>query len=251
MTHPFEVRIELTVDATPDQVWDAIASGPGVDSWFLGHTEIDSENKTSTLDVFGTGNPVASVITLWEPGHRYAAQETQETQERNRDRAFHAGEWLIEAHEGGGAVVRYVHSGLIGGETWEAEYNGLGVGDRGYLARLVVYLAHFAPRTVTRSIYLPGPATVDPWAAMTAAVGTGTDAADGQPARLTVPGIEPVEGIVEFVVLRNFVGMRTDDAMYALIHGYDNRVFANAHYFDDRDRSTEVEAWQAWLETFA
>jgi hypothetical protein len=29
MTHPFEVRGEITVDATPDQVWDAIASGPG------------------------------------------------------------------------------------------------------------------------------------------------------------------------------------------------------------------------------
>ena len=27
MTHPFEVRNEFTVDATPDEVWDAITSG--------------------------------------------------------------------------------------------------------------------------------------------------------------------------------------------------------------------------------
>ena len=29
MTHPFEVRDEITVDATPDEVWEAIAYGAG------------------------------------------------------------------------------------------------------------------------------------------------------------------------------------------------------------------------------
>jgi hypothetical protein len=28
-------------------------------------------------------------------------------------------------------------------------------------------------------------------------------------------------------------------------------VFATAHYFDDRDPSTETEAWQNWLSGFA
>jgi hypothetical protein len=86
---------------------------------------------------------------------------------------------------------------------------------------------------------------------MTAAVGAGTDAADGEPARLTVPGIEPVDGVVEFVAPPSFVGMRADDAMYMLIHGYNDTMFATAHYFDDRDRSAETEAWQAWLGTLA
>jgi hypothetical protein len=94
---------------------------------------------------------------------------------------------------------------------------------------------------------MPGPITKDSWAAMTAAVGVSADAADGQPARLSVPGIEPVDGTVEFVVSPSFVGMRTDDAMYMLIHGYNDMVFATAHYFDDRDPSTETEAWQNWL----
>jgi hypothetical protein len=52
---------------------------------------------------------------------------------------------------------------------------------------------------------------------------------------------------VEFVGSPSFVGMRTDDAMYMLIHGYNDMVFATAHYFDDRDPSTETEAWQNWL----
>jgi len=82
---------------------------------------------------------------------------------------------------------------------------------------------------------------------MTAAVGVGPDAADGQPARLSVPGIEPVDGTVEFTGSPSFVGMRTDDVMYMLIHGYNDMVFATAHYFDDRDPSAETEAWQSWL----
>jgi len=243
MTHPFEVRGEITVDATPDQVWDAIASGPGVDSWLMGRTEIDSDSKTSTFDMFGDIS--TSAITVWEPGHRFATQE-----DRNPDGTFMAFEWLIEARDGGGAVVRFVHSGSLG-ENWEAEYNGLSVGDHAYASKLAVYLAHFAPRTAKHSTFLPGPINKDSWAAMTAAVGAGTDAAAGQPARLTVPGIEPVDGVVEIVFPPSFVGMRTDDTLYVLIRGYNDMVFATAHYFDDRDRSAEAEAWQAWLATLA
>ena len=239
MTHPFEVRDEFTVDATPDEVWEAITRGPGVDSWLMGRTEIDSDSKTATFDMFG--HVSRSSITAWEPGHHYATQE-----DKNPDGTFMAMEWLIESRDGGGAAVRFVHSGLLG-EDWEAEYNGLSVGDRAYMRKLVVYLEHFAPRTARQSVFLPGPVTQDAWAAMTAAVGVGADAADGQPARLSVPGIEPVDGTVEFVISRSFVGMRTGDAMYTLIHGYNDMVFATAHYFDDRDPSAEAEAWQNWL----
>jgi uncharacterized protein YndB with AHSA1/START domain len=243
MTHPFEVRGEITVDATPDQVWDAIASGPGVDSWLMGRTEIDSASKTSTFDMFG--NTSTSAITAWEPGHRFATQE-----EKNPDGTFMAFDWLIEARDGGGAVVRFVHSGMLG-EDWEAEYNGLSAGDQAYLKKLGVYLAHFAPRTARNGMFLPGPVIKDSWAALTAAVGAGADAADGQPARLTVPGIEPAEGTVEVVSSPSFVGMRTEDAMYTLIHGYNDMVFATAHFFDDRDRSAELQAWQDWLASLA
>lgn len=243
MTHPFEVRDEITVDATPEQVWAAIASGPAVDSWLMGRTEVDSEGKSATFEMFGA--VARSSITAWEPGRHYATRE-----DTKPDGTFMAMEWLIESRDGGGAVVRFVHSGVLG-EDWEAEYNGLSVGDHAYLTKLAVYLKHFAPRTATHSLFMPGPTVKDSWAAMTAAVGAGADVADGQPARLSVPGIEPVEGTVEFVVKPSFVGMRTDDAMYTLIHGYNDMVFATAHYFDGRDPSAETGAWQDWLARLA
>jgi hypothetical protein len=239
MTHPFETRGEIVVDATPDEVWQAIASGPGVDSWLMGRTEIDGANKTVTFTMFGEVS--TGTITAWEPGHRYAWHE-----DPNPDGTFTAYEWLIEARDGGGTVVRVVHSGLLG-ENWEAEYDGLSVGDHAYRTRLAVYLTHFAPRTATHSLFMLGPITQDSWAAMTAAVGVGPDAADGQLARLDVPGIEPVDGTIEFAMPPRVVGMRTDHAMYMVIHGYDGMVGATAQFFDDRDRSTETEAWQNWL----
>jgi uncharacterized protein YndB with AHSA1/START domain len=239
MTHPFEVSDEFTVDATPEQVWQAITTGPGVDSWLMGKTEVDSDGKTATFDMFG--HVSRSAITAWEPGRHYATKE-----DPNPDGTFMAMEWLIESRDGGASAVRFVHSGLLG-DDWEAEYNGLSVGDHAYMAKLAVYLLHFAPRTARNSVFLPGPVTKDSWAAMTAAVGVGADAADGQPARLSVPGIKPVDGTVEFTGQPSFVGMRTDDAMYMLIHGYNDTMFATAHYFDDRDPSVETEAWQGWL----
>lgn len=243
MTHPFELPNEFTVDATPDEVWAAIASGPGIDSWLMGRTEVDSVDKTVTFSMYGqvsTGS-----ITAWEPGHHYAMQE-----EKKPDGTFTAQEWLIESRDGGGAVVRVVHSGLLG-DDWEAEYNGLSVGTRAYLRKLVVYLNHFAPRAGKASLFLPGPITKDSWADLTAAVGVGAEAVDGQPARLSVPGIEPVDGTVEFTSSPSYVGMRTDDAMYLLMHGYEDMVFVNAHFFDDRDPSAETEAWQNWLKGLA
>jgi uncharacterized protein YndB with AHSA1/START domain len=32
----FEVREAIELEATPQQVWEAIATGPGLDSWFMG-----------------------------------------------------------------------------------------------------------------------------------------------------------------------------------------------------------------------
>ena len=40
MGRPFENRSEAEVPASPDEVWAAIASGPGIDSWFMGRSEV-------------------------------------------------------------------------------------------------------------------------------------------------------------------------------------------------------------------
>jgi hypothetical protein len=224
-------------------VWEAIASGPGIDSWLMGHWELDSANKTITFTMFGEVS--RGTITVWEPGHRYAWQS-----DKDPDGTFTAREWLIEARDGATTVLRGVHSGLLG-EDWEAEYNGLTLGDAAYMKKLAVYIEHFAPRTTTDPQFLPGPIADHAWAAMTEVFGVSAAPVDGQPAKLNVPGIEPIDGTIEFVIAPSVVGMRTDDAMYMLMQGPTGVVAATAQYFDNRDRSTESEAWQNWLNGLA
>ena len=40
MGRPFENRSEAEVPASPDEVWAAIASGSGIDSWYMGRSEV-------------------------------------------------------------------------------------------------------------------------------------------------------------------------------------------------------------------
>src|SRR5690606_34411451 len=41
MGRSFEMPQEAEVPATPEEVWEAISTGPGIDSWYLGRTQID------------------------------------------------------------------------------------------------------------------------------------------------------------------------------------------------------------------
>src|ERR1700721_2476927 len=105
---------------SPDRLsarWLLARAGPGVDSWLMGRTESDSASKSATFTMFG--EVANSSITVWEPGHRFATQE-----DKKPDGTFTAMEWLIESREGGGAVGRFVHRGLLGDDS-EAEYDGL------------------------------------------------------------------------------------------------------------------------------
>ena len=40
MGHQFAQHHEAEVPAGPDEVWAAIATGPGIDSWFMGRNEV-------------------------------------------------------------------------------------------------------------------------------------------------------------------------------------------------------------------
>ncbi len=53
MTHPFEVTGEIALDATPEEVWDAIATGPGIDAWFMGHNEVGPARAAATAMTMG------------------------------------------------------------------------------------------------------------------------------------------------------------------------------------------------------
>jgi len=59
---PFKFEVE--VPATPEQVWEAIATGPSFRPWFTAHKDRWPAGGTITTN-FGPGMDVSSPITAW------------------------------------------------------------------------------------------------------------------------------------------------------------------------------------------
>ena len=53
MGRPFENRNEAEVPASPDEVWAAIATGPGIDSWFMGRSQVQPGAGVGTKLIAG------------------------------------------------------------------------------------------------------------------------------------------------------------------------------------------------------
>ena len=71
MGSQFELTNEITIDATTEQVWEAIATGPGIDSWFMGHSAVAPRTGGKTrFEMFGQVSE--ATITAFEPGRRFA-----------------------------------------------------------------------------------------------------------------------------------------------------------------------------------
>ncbi|MFL6140495.1 MAG: SRPBCC family protein [Labedaea sp.] len=245
MPHEFEVREEINLDATPEQVWAAIATGPGIDAWFMGHSEIEP-GQGGTVRMSMPGWTAESTITAWEPGKHFAYKS-----EVNPDGSFMAFESIIEGRSGGSTVLRFVHSGFLGDEDWETEYDALRNGDRMYLEKLAVYVKHFAGRAATYNLFELGSAVADAervWAAYREALGLAGPVSVGDKATVRVDGLAPATGVVEFVRLPWWVGVRTDDGFYSLMWGHrDTPVVEYTAFNDDVDGSRIEQAWQGWL----
>src|SRR5262245_24964779 len=188
MGHEFELHHEIDLPATPEQVWEAIASGPGIDSWFMGRNEVEPRDGGAVRMDMGAFVAEAT-ITTWEPGRRLKYQG-----QPGEDGAFMAFEYLIEGRGGGSTVLRLVHSGFLGGDDWEQEYDALRKGNPLYLRTLEQYLRHFAGRTATPvSAWAPPQATQElAWDGVTGALGLTGPVTEGDVVRFTPPGGKPV-----------------------------------------------------------
>jgi uncharacterized protein YndB with AHSA1/START domain len=248
MGHRFELSQDAVVDAPIERAWEAIGTGRGWDSWFMGRNEIEP-HEGGTVS-FSVGDwTETSRIEAFEPPHRFASQSSPAT-----DGSFHRFDYRLDEREDGTTQIRYVHSGMLG-DDWEAEYDGMSEGDPMYFRKLLEYVTHFAGRFATPVEAIGPNGGEDRERAMATfreALGVDANVAEGDRVRLTPEGLEPVEGVVDHVS-PSFLGVRTDDAMYRFIRGFEGTMIVGHHLFADGVDQAHAEAdWRAWLErTFA
>jgi uncharacterized protein YndB with AHSA1/START domain len=247
MPQPFEIVQEMDVDATPEEVWDAIATGPGMDSWFLGHTEIEPRQGGEvrwTLRPGRGGETMVSTVTTWNPPSRIVTSGAE-----IQDGSRHDFDYTVTEREGGRTNIRYVHSGMLGGD-WEAEYEAMQEGDPMYFFKLAQYLHHFKGR-VAVTVDRFGPVVRDPDQVMAAyrrALGLGDDVAVGNRVSLMPDGVAPIEGEID-CVSQHFIGVLSDEAIYRFIHGLTGATMVGHHFFAEDANKRELEGdWQAWLD---
>lgn len=241
MTHPFDIELETILPATPEQVWEAIATGPGTDSWFMGRNEVEPrEGGTTVMDT--GGHREEAEITAYEPGKRFATRTP--TAEDGR---FTALEYLIEGRDGGSTVLRVVHSGMLG-DDWQDEYDALRRGWPFHLHTLREYLTHFPGRTaapVFAVVARPdGPPARQIRAAITRGLSLPAPVTAGARAHAAPAGLPPLEGEVVWADDER-IGIRTADGLYTF-HNADGLALMFHHLFGPDTDGAEA-AWQKWL----
>ncbi|MCC6245326.1 MAG: SRPBCC domain-containing protein [Gemmatimonadaceae bacterium] len=190
------VEIAVELQATPEAVWDAIASESGLSAWFVPAVfeQHDGKPVAVTLD-FGGGMQSRSVVTEWRPLHVFSREGAGWAP----GSPPLATEFHIETRDGGVCVLRIVQSLFASTDAWDAQLTGAEEGWPGITRILRLYLTHFSgqPSAIMR-IMAPVPGTpAEAWSALTSAMGL---AGVGVGQQWSVPADAPsLSGIVEHV----------------------------------------------------
>ena len=249
------IELEIEVPGTPEEVWEAIATGPGITSWYVPH-EVEEREGGSAVARFGPGPEmeVPGRVAAWEPPHRIVFDDGE-------DAGGLAFEWLVEARDGGTCIVRLVNSGFGDGGEWDDQYDAMTEGWKMFLANLRLHMIHFAGQAATAS--LPGGSwtgTGDAaWAKLCAALGIPNDVGVGDRVDVSAADAPPLGGVVAEVepslimlvtdhpapgtalIATEEVGDSVQVSVWSYLYGDDGRAAA------ERDESS----WQQWLDALA
>jgi len=195
------LAIEFEVAGTPEEVWQAIATGPGVSSWFVPTEFEERDGKTVAMKVsFGAWPEMRSEITDWNPPRMFATTAPGWMPGSPPI----AAEWSVEARDGGKCVVRIVQSLFASTDDWDMQLESAKTGFASFLKILEITLAHFrGQRTATANFQAAAPGTeAESWAALMTALGLkGKKLGDHFAAPAGVP---PFSGVVEYATEEPF-----------------------------------------------
>jgi uncharacterized protein YndB with AHSA1/START domain len=244
------VEASVEVPGTPEEVWRAIASGPGISSWFVPTTLEQKVGGITTSD-FGPGMESRATVTAWEPPHRFAA-------EAEEGPGTVATEWTVETRAGGTCTVRVVHSWFASTDDWDDQFEGHSYGWAAFFQILRLYLEHFRgqPATSVQLMAMSAEPPQEAWAKFVGPLGL-ADASAG--ARVgAAPGAPPFSGVAETVNPPEYPGLllRLAEPAPALAHFFampmGGQVLLPVRFYlygpSAASLAPSIEkAWQTWL----
>lgn len=249
------VELEFEVPGTPEQVWQAIATGPGISSWLF-PTEVEEREGGAVAFHIGPGMESAATVTAWEPPVRFGYEEPNWA-----PNAPPLGtEFIVEARSGGTCVVRLVHSLFASGEEWDDQFDSFEAGWTSFFRVLRLYLTYFFGWRCS-AIRLMGDAPgseSEAWEALVGALGL-TGATQGQRRTASAPGVPPLTGVVERVDNSEKVHeimLRLDDPVPGIVllgvYTWGGKVHPAISFYLYGDEAAAIAPrdeplWQAWM----
>ena len=250
------VQVEVEVPGTPEEVWQAIATGPGISSWFVPAEFEERDGKPVAVKLkFGPGMEPRSTLTAWDPPRMFAAQG-----EGWGGSPPIATEWSVEARGGGSCIVRVVHSLFASTDDWDNQLEGTKSGWSGFLRTLRIYLTHFrGQRSAIMQLMAPAAGTeAEAWEALTAALGV-KGLSVGQ--RWTAPaGVPSLGGVAEYLTQSPYDALLRLDkpgpgvaalGAFTFPGGDQSMVAMNFYLYGDQATGTvarETPLWQTWFQ---
>jgi len=244
------VEAEVEVPGTPEEVWKAIATGPGISAWFV-PSKVEERVDGAAVCNFGPGMESIATIKVWDPPRRFVAETVDEP-------GTVATEWIVEARSGGTCIVRVVHSWFASTDDWDQQFEGHTFGWQAFFRNLLLYLTHFSGEP-SAAIQLTGfgpEPLAKVWKALTDLLGF-TGAVVGQRVK-TSGGAPSLAGVVERVEVEAYpeLLLRLDEPAPGIAHLFampmGGRVLLSMRFYLYGKQASAVAAevdptWQAWV----
>ena len=248
------IQVEVEVPGTAEEVWRAVATGPGISSWFMPAEFEERDEKPVALKLtFGPGIESRSVVTAWDPPRMFVAQG-----EGWGGSPPIATEWSVEARAGGVCRVRVVNSLFASTDDWDNQLESTALGWPAFFRTLRIYLTHFrGQHSAIMQFVAPVAGTeAEAWETLTAALGV-KGLSVGQ--RWTAPaGVPALSGVAEYVTRNPYDALLRIDkpgpgvaALGAYNLGGQSMVAMNCYQYGDQAAETvarETPPWQAWIQ---
>lgn len=247
------ISVEVEVPGTPEEVWDAIASGPGISKWFV-PAQLEPHVGGKVVLNFGPGMDSASEIIDWDAPRRFTAV----SQGLGPNAPGMATEWTVEAHAGGTCIVRVVHSLFADTDEWDNQMGEIEAGWPSFFVVLRVYLSHYRGQPGAHfQVMAPVAGTViEGWRALMGKLGLPSLAAGDK--IQSQAGAASLVGVVEKVGPEshpNEATIRLDEpspgaAVFSTCGVGEQTFFVGSFYFFGPKAMEGLKAekeWQDWL----
>ena len=119
------IDLTIDIDATLDEVWQALTTGQGIARWFAPYAEVTPGERGSVSVGWDPKEMWSQPITVWEPLRRMQSTSEMPTKEGGVVRL--ALDYYLEA-QGDRVRVRLVHSGFDDSGSWDDYIDGLDAG---------------------------------------------------------------------------------------------------------------------------